>query len=74
MFFQASDRLSNLYELRRAHFKGNHGKHGKGQQRHGNDGKDIRFSVPVGTEVHRIKTKLVGSSFIEERIKVADLD
>ena len=28
--FQASDRLSNLYELRRAHFKGNSGKSGKG--------------------------------------------
>ena len=57
-----------------AHFKGNMGKHGKSHQRHGLDGKDIRFSVPVGTEVHKIKTKLVGSSFVEEKIKVADLD
>ena len=63
-----------MYELRRAHFKGNHGKHGKGQQRHGTDGKDIRFSVPVGTEIHKIKTKFVGDSLVEEKIKVADLD
>jgi GTPase len=74
VFFQASNRLSNLYELRRAHFKGNHGKHGKGQQRHGMDGRDIRFSVPVGTEVHKIKTKMVGDSFVEEKTKIADLD
>jgi GTP-binding protein len=30
--------------------------------------------VPVGTEVHKIKTKLIGNSIIEERIKIADLD
>ena len=30
VYFQSSSRLSNLYELRRAHFKGNNGKPGKG--------------------------------------------
>jgi GTPase involved in cell partitioning and DNA repair len=29
VYFSASERLSNLYELRRAHFKGNNGKPGK---------------------------------------------
>lgn len=74
VFFQASSRLSNLYELRRAHFKGNHGKYGLAKQRHGTDGKDIRFSVPVGTEVYKIKTKMKDGIIIETKNKVADLD
>ena len=75
VYFRASSRLSNLYELRRAHFKGNPGKPGKANQRHGHDGKDVRFSVPVGTEVHLIKTKTSSNGVLtEEKLKVADLD
>ena len=51
VYFQASERLSNLYELRRAHFKGNNGKSGKGQKRNGPIGRDINYTVPVGTEI-----------------------
>ena len=79
VYFQASERLSNLYELRRAHFKGNNGKSGKGQKRHGADGKDIRYNVPIGTEVFQIKrnvkssqlSKVTGTEYFE---KIADLD
>lgn len=55
VYFQASDRLSNLYELRRAHFKGNNGKLGKSGKRNGTDGKDIRYTIPVGTEIFEVK-------------------
>jgi GTPase involved in cell partitioning and DNA repair len=44
-----------LYELRRAHFKGNNGKPGKGEKNDGTDGKDIHYTVPLGTEVFEVK-------------------
>ena len=75
--FQASGRLSNLHELRRAHFKGNNGKHGKGQKRGGSDAKDIMYNVPVGTEVFKIKKSEDPDDpdcVVEQLSKVADLD
>jgi GTPase involved in cell partitioning and DNA repair len=30
--------------------------------------------VPVGTEIHKIRKRLVGNCIVEEKIKVADLD
>ena len=33
--------ISNLYQLKRAHFFGNDGKHGKGKMQNGKIGKDI---------------------------------
>lgn len=71
-----------MYELRRAHFKGNHGKSGKSQKSNGNHGKDIHYSVPLGTEIYEVK-RSVGAKkkerirqqgFGEVKIKVADLD
>jgi GTPase involved in cell partitioning and DNA repair len=44
-----------LYELRRAHFKGNPGKPGKGEKNNGTDAKDVRFTVPLGTEIYEVK-------------------
>ena len=55
VYFKATSRLNNLYDLRRAHFKGNKGKPGRGQKMNGNDGRAIQYSVPVGTEVYEIK-------------------
>lgn len=78
VYFRATTRLSNLYELRRAHFKGNKGKNGKGQKRDGADGKHVRYSVPVGTEVYEIKKSDPTSKFVlpegEIKLRVCDLD
>jgi GTPase len=30
VYFEATEKLNSLFDLRRAHFKGNPGKHGKG--------------------------------------------
>ena len=53
--FKASGRISSLHDLRRAHFKGNNGKQGKGSQRFGADGAKKTFSVPLGTEIYQVK-------------------
>ncbi len=69
--------MGNLYDLRRAHFKGNNGKHGKGGQRHGFSGPPLRFRVPLGTEVIEIKKNMLSQKKAigaEIRTKVADLD
>jgi len=63
--------VSSLYDLRRAHFKGNDGKHGQGSMRDGLKGKDIYFNVPMGTEIHEVKG---GSKGNEVMKLVADLD
>lgn len=55
VYFRASARLQNLYELRRAHFKGNSGDSGKGDKNNGTDAKDIRYTVPLGTEIYEVK-------------------
>ena len=52
--FKANARITSLHDLRRAHFKGNSGKQGKGKQRHGQDGTDKSYSVPVGTEIYEV--------------------
>lgn len=58
VYFKATSRLANLYELRRAHFKGNNGKPGRGDESHGTNGKDVHYSVPVGTEIYEIKRNI----------------
>ena len=82
VYFKSTSRLSNLFELRRAHFKGNNGKPGKSEKQNGTNGKDIHYSVPLGTEVYEIK-RSVGSKKQaaqlktgrdEVKIKIADLD
>lgn len=47
--------MNSLYELRRAHFRGNHGKGGKHAKQNGVAGKDVHFNVPIGTEVIEVK-------------------
>ena len=54
VYIRSTSFLTNLYQLRRSHFYGNPGKHGSGNRRNGKDGKDIRHSVPLGTEVYKI--------------------
>lgn len=54
IYFKGTSYLTNLYQMRRSHFIGNSGKHGMGKGRHGKDGKDIHFSVPIGTEVYKV--------------------
>ena len=82
VYFRSTYRLANLYELRRAHFKGNNGKSGKSDKANGTDGRDIHYSVPIGTEVYEIKrsvqskeqAKALGTGRDEIKIKVSDLD
>lgn len=79
VYFKATTRLNNLYELRRAHFKGNNGKPGKAMKANGTDGRDIEYSVPLGTEIFEIKrnTKKQSLQAIgknEVKIKIGDLD
>ena len=81
VYFQATQRLSNLFELRRAHFKGNNGKPGKAQKRNGTDGKPVQYSVPLGTEIFEIKRNIKNKQQAEfshgadyMTFKVADLD
>jgi len=54
VYFSAHSYLSNLYQLKRAHFFGNKGQHGVGKCRHGKHGKDVRHTVPIGTEIYKI--------------------
>ena len=50
--------------MRRAHFKGNPGQSGKGKKGHGNDGKDVRFTVPLGTEIYEVKHQEIKQELI----------
>ena len=54
VFFNSSDRITSLHDLRRAHFKGNHGKHGRRKAQNGQDGSDKSFTVPLGTEIFEV--------------------
>ena len=54
VYFQAHSFLTNLYQLKRAHFNGNNGQHGMGKCRHGKHAKDIRHTVPIGTEIYKV--------------------
>lgn len=56
MWLKASKRVPSLYDLRRAHYAGNAGKHGRGQVWNGPKGKDIFVSVPIGTEIFEINS------------------
>jgi len=65
---RASKTLTSLHDLRRAHFKGNHGSNGKAVNRGGVTGGHKNFSVPLGTEVWVLNDdETIGE-------KVADLD
>ena len=85
VYFQSTTRLQNLYELRRAHFKGNQGKAGKSQKSNGTHARDVHFSVPLGTEVYEVKrstgskkqaraSRVTGAGRDEVKIKIGDLD
>ncbi len=67
VYFQSSSRLHNLYDLRRAHFKGNNGKPGKGEKGHGTHGKDIHYTVPLGTEIYEVKVQKNTGSLASNR-------
>ena len=54
VYFRSSGRITSLHDLRRAHFKGNHGKHGKREKKDGQKGADKAFNVPLGTEIYEI--------------------
>ena len=51
VWFEATPKMNSLFDLRRAHFKGNPGKPGKGQKRNGLTSKNVLYSVPQGTEI-----------------------
>lgn len=79
VLFQSSSRITSLHDLRRAHFKGNHGKPGLGSQRGGQNGKDKTYTIPLGTEIYEVINSMKGSKQMqnlqpEQLIKVADLD
>jgi len=56
--FKSSGRITSLHDLRRAHFKGNNGKLGKGQKRNGTHGMDKTFTVPLGTEIFLVENSI----------------
>jgi GTP-binding protein len=56
----ATRQVADLYRFRRQHhFRAGNGGHGKGDLRHGADGKRLELAVPVGTEVRDAEGKLL---------------
>ncbi len=54
VYLVASEGLTTLYDFRfHPHFKAENGGHGKGGNRTGKTGEDVRIKVPCGTEVYR---------------------
>lgn len=52
VYFVATPRLTSLLEIRfHAHWKAEHGIHGKGSDMHGKCGEDLLIEVPLGTVV-----------------------
>ena len=78
MYLKAHSYLSNLYQLKRAHYFGNNGKNGHGKSQHGKIGKDVRHNVPIGTEVYKVVKADPGQKKrdrkTEHLVLVADLD
>jgi GTPase len=78
IYFKATSHLTNLYQLRRSHFKGNSGKHGTGKGKHGKEGKPVRHSVPVGTEIYKVIKSVPSDTRVkreeEHKTLLADLD
>ena len=54
VYFKSSGRITSLHDLRRAHFKGNHGVMGRRERRDGPNGVHKSFTVPLGTEIFEI--------------------
>lgn len=54
VYFKSSGRITSLHDLRRAHFKGNHGVMGRRERRDGPNGVEKSFTVPLGTEIFEI--------------------
>jgi len=54
IYLECSNRVNTLlhFQYKRL-FKGNRGRHGEGDNRHGKDGEDITILVPPGTQVFR---------------------
>ena len=46
--------MNSLSSLRKAHFRGNDGEHGKIKNKGGKDAKDIKIYLPLGTIVNEI--------------------
>lgn len=78
VFFRSSGRITSLHDLRRAHFKGNHGKHGKREKKDGQKGADKTFNVPLGTEIYEVQNShRQGKGDVmrpEKKLKLIDLD
>jgi GTP-binding protein len=78
VFFRSSGRVTSLHDLRRAHFKGNHGKHGRREKKDGQKGSEKTFNVPLGTEIYAIENShRMGQGDImkpEEKTRIVDLD
>ena len=83
VYFKSSGRITSLHDLRRAHFKGNNGKPGKGSQRFGQKGADKTYTVPLGTEIYLVHNSVrkwnlenpgKPAAVPETLEKVADLD
>ena len=54
VYIECTDRVNTLlhFQYRRI-FKGQRGRHGEGDNRHGKDGEDVIIPVPPGTQVYR---------------------
>jgi GTP-binding protein len=83
--FQSSGRIGSLHDLRRAHFKGNDGKIGRGKGRNGINGSDLSYTVPLGTEIFEVfnsqkfksaklqKLKRFSEDFKMSEVEITDL-
>jgi len=60
VILRATRQAADLYRFRRQHhFRAGNGGHGKGDVRHGADGKQLELAVPVGTEVREAGGRLL---------------
>jgi GTP-binding protein len=74
VYIECTDRVNTLlhFQYKRI-FKGQRGRHGEGDNRHGKDGEDIIVQVPPGTQVYREPgfELLYDFGIIGERILIA---
>lgn len=68
IIFVADAGLKTLIDLRyKKTLKGNRGEHGKGQNRTGRNGEDIKIKVPVGTTVRDADTGLIICDLVKDK-------
>lgn len=71
VFIETSDSVQDLGEfIYKPYFKAQNGEHGKGGNKHGQDGKNIIIKVPVGTIVKDAETGEILKDLIQNKEKI----